>query len=122
MCRDAALVERHAAAHRDCLAGHIGIADQHHCGDRDLFRSAEAAEGYPAGEIVLTLHHVRFDQGRRNRIDRDAFLDKSRRVAARQSLHTGLGGIVVRADRARAARRTGGDVDNASPLPSAHQR
>jgi hypothetical protein len=24
------LVERHAAAHRDSLAGHVGVVDQHH--------------------------------------------------------------------------------------------
>jgi hypothetical protein len=56
------LVERHASAHRDGLAGHIGIVDQHHDGLCDFFGFTKATQWNPADEIVLAFHHVRFDQ------------------------------------------------------------
>ena len=96
------LVERHAAAHRDCLTGHVGIVEQHHDGLSDFLGLAEAAYRNPADEIRLALHHVRFDQGGGDCVDRDTFLDQACGVSARQAFNSGLRCIVVRPDRAGA--------------------
>ena len=84
------LVKRHTAAHRDGLAGHVRIVEQHHDGLCDFFGFAEATHRNPAKEIVLALHHIRFDQRGRDSIDGDAFPHEPGGVATRQSFDTGL--------------------------------
>ncbi len=119
---DHALNKVHAAVEHDGLAGHVVVAEHHQHRLRDLLGMAEPAERDARGEIAAAAHHVGVDQRRRDRIDGDAVLDQPRRVAARQALHAGLGGVVVRADRAGAARRARGDVDDAAPFLRAHRR
>src|ERR1700722_18376050 len=53
-------VERHAAAHRDGLAGHIGIVDKHYHGFCDFVGGSEAPQWNPAHQCRLPLHHVGF--------------------------------------------------------------
>src|SRR5439155_379510 len=88
----------------------------------DLVGGAETPERNPAHELLLPLHHVGLDQRRRHRIDGDAFLDEPRRVSSREAFEAGLRRIVMRPDRAGAARRARGDVDDASPFFRAHVR
>ena len=112
--------EGHAAIEDDGLSGHVAVAEHHRDRLRHFLGLAHAAERDVAGEIGPAAHHVGCDQRRRHRVDGDAFLDEPRRVAARQSFHAGLGGVVVHADGAGAARRTRGDVDDPAPLARPH--
>src|SRR5271169_5121978 len=93
-------VESHAATHRDGLAGHVGIVDEHHDGFGDFVGCSETTERYPLDERPLAFHHLGFDQGRRNGIHRNSFFDEARCVAARQSLKSCFGCVVVGSDRA----------------------
>ena len=93
-------VERHAAAHRDGLAGHVGIIHEQHHSFCDLVSFTEASQWYPTDKFLLTLHHVCFDQRRRDSVDGDPFLDQASRVPAGQSLKACFRCIVVGPDRA----------------------
>ena len=75
--------ERHAAIQENCLAGHVVVSDDHENRLRHLVGLAHAPEWDIARKIGPAAHHVGFDERGRYRVDRNAFLDQPRRIAAR---------------------------------------
>ena len=74
--------KRHAPIEHDRLSGHVVVAENHDDGVRDFVGEPHPSERNVARQIGAAAHHVGFDQGRRHRIDGDAFLDQPRRIAA----------------------------------------
>ena len=72
----------------------------------DVFRFAHAAHGNARLDAPAFKGRAHLGVGRagRDRVDGDAVLGDARRIAARQALEPGLGGVVDDADGAGAAR------------------